>query len=139
MVHEFYLRLERAASLPVADRHHFFSLAARAMRQILIDEARRELAEKRGGGATEEPLEAAREPAAAERPAELVALDDALTELARQDEALAHLVELHFFAGLSFEEIAAASDRSERSLRRDWRRARAFLYDRLETPRRPRG
>jgi RNA polymerase sigma factor (TIGR02999 family) len=134
VVHEFYLRLERAAPLPVADRHHFFSLAARAMRQILIDEARRELAGKRGGGAPAEQLDLLREPAAVERPAELVALDDALDDLARQDGPLAQLVELHFFAGLSFEEIAANSERSERSLRRDWRRARAFLYERLDPP-----
>ena len=132
VVHELYLRLERASPLAVADRNHFFSLAARAMRQILIDEARRVLAEKRGGGAPEVALDTGFELASPERPAELVALDEALSELAAQDAALAHLVELHFFAGLSFDEIAAASERSERSLRRDWRRARAFLYDRLQ-------
>jgi RNA polymerase sigma factor (TIGR02999 family) len=131
VVHELYLRLERADRLAVADRHHFFSLAARVMRQILIDGARRELAGRRGAGVHVEPLDEAHELVAPQCPADLVALDEALDALAVQDAGLAELVELHFFAGLSFDRIAETTGGSERTLRRQWRRARAFLYDRM--------
>jgi RNA polymerase sigma factor (TIGR02999 family) len=131
VVHELYLRLARAESLTVADRNHFFSLAARVMRQILIDAARRAVA--RGGRAPRVELDADGL-VAPERPRELVALDQALDRLAEQDRDLAQLVELHFFAGLSFERIAETAGRSERTLRREWRRARAFLYDQLADP-----
>jgi RNA polymerase sigma factor (TIGR02999 family) len=131
VVHELYLRLERAESLTVADRNHFFSLAARVMRQILIDAARRAVA--RGGYAPRVELDADGL-VAPERPRELLALDQALDRLAEQDRDLAQLVELHFFAGLSFDRIAETAGRSERTLRREWRRARAFLYDQLADP-----
>jgi RNA polymerase sigma factor (TIGR02999 family) len=131
LVNELYLRLARGARLAVADRHHFYSLAARAVRQILIDGARRGLADRRGGGASVEPSSSAEDFVAPERPEELIALDEALRQLAAVDCGLATVVELHFFGGLSFAEMAAASERSERTLRRDWRRARAFLHDRL--------
>jgi RNA polymerase sigma factor (TIGR02999 family) len=113
----------------VADRQHFFSLAARVMRQVLIDDARRQLAGRRGGGVHIENVGDVRDLAAPARPAELLALDEGLDLLAVQDPFLAELVELRFFAGLPFERIAETTQRSERTLRRDWRRARAFLYD----------
>ena len=131
VVHELYLRLARAERLTVADRQHFFSLAARVMRQILIDAARRAIA--RGGRAPRVDLDADGL-VAPERPRELLALDQALDRLAEQDRDLAQLVELHFFGGLSFERIAETAGRSERTLRREWRRARAFLYDQLSRP-----
>lgn len=134
LVHELYLRLAQATRLSVADRRHFLSLAARVMRQILIDGARRSLAGRRGGGLRVEALEPGLDFVAPERPRDLVALDEALGDLERQDAELARLVELHFFAGLSFERIAETADKSERTLRRDWRRARAFLHDRLAGP-----
>lgn len=134
LVHELYLRLSRASSLPVVDRHHFFSLAARVIRQILIDGARREMAARRGGANPEVSAEEL-DLVAPERPEELLALDEALDRLAALDGALAEVVELHFFGGLSFEQMAETSTRSERSLRRDWRRARAFLYDCLRASR----
>jgi RNA polymerase sigma factor (TIGR02999 family) len=133
LVHEFYLRLQRSAHLSVDSRRHFYSLAARAMRQLLIDEARRAGAARHGGGHAIEPLALAAgsgERPQPSRPGELLELDAALGELERLEPALARLVELHFFAGLSFAEIAALAageGRSERTLRRDWRRARAFL------------
>jgi RNA polymerase sigma factor (TIGR02999 family) len=130
LVQELYLRLAKAGDLAIADRHHFFSLAARMLRQILIDGARRQLADRRGGGARLETLDDA-QVVVPDRPHELVALDDALDQLGQQDGELSRLVELHFFAGLTFAEIAEAGGRSERTLRRDWRRARAFLYDQL--------
>jgi RNA polymerase sigma factor (TIGR02999 family) len=131
LVQELYLRLCRAGELAIADRHHFFSLAARVLRQILIDGARRQLAERRGAGQRLASLEEGVEAVVPERPGQLVALDEALDRLATQDGELARLVELHFFAGLTFAEIAETGGRSERTLRRDWRRARAFLYDQL--------
>jgi RNA polymerase sigma factor (TIGR02999 family) len=131
LVQELYLRLARAAELSVADRNHFFSLAARVMRQILIDGARRAAAGRRGAGIRVETLDEERELVAPERPRELLALDEALDRLGEQDAELARLVELHFFAGLSFERIAETTEKSERTLRRDWRRARAFLQDRM--------
>jgi RNA polymerase sigma factor (TIGR02999 family) len=128
VVHELYLRLSRAEELTVADRHHFFSLAARVMRQILIDGARRAMAR---GGDWLRVDDAEERLVAPQRPAEILALDEALDRLAAQDAELASLVELHFFAGLSLERIAESAGKSERTLRRDWRRARAFLSDQL--------
>jgi RNA polymerase sigma factor (TIGR02999 family) len=132
VVNELYLRLENAERLSVEDRHHFFSLAARVMRQVLIDGARRRVAGRRGGSdLVVEALDDGHDVVAPQRPEEWIALDEALDALAQQDAALAQLVELHFFAGLPFEEIAAIVGSSERTVRRDWRRARAFLHERL--------
>jgi RNA polymerase sigma factor (TIGR02999 family) len=128
LVHELYLKLARSATLEVADRHHFYSLAARVARQILIDGARRESAARRGGDVALESLVGGREAIAPQRPEELLALDEALERLAAIDPELAAVVEVHFFGGLSFEEMAAMSSKSDRTLRREWRRARAFLY-----------
>ncbi|MEO8275078.1 MAG: ECF-type sigma factor [Thermoanaerobaculia bacterium] len=133
LVNELYLRLTGSGALEVADRHHFLSLAARIMRQILIDGARRRLAGKRGSGAAVEHLHTGQDFISPERPAELLELDEALGRLALVEPELATLVELHFFAGLSFETLAETSLKSERTLRRDWRRARAFLYDCLRS------
>jgi RNA polymerase sigma factor (TIGR02999 family) len=131
LVHEAYLRLARPGALAQHDRVHFFAVAARAMRQIVIDAARRRTAEKRGGGALAVELDEGRV-AGVERPEELVALDAALDKLERLDERLARVVEWRFFGGLSLEEIGAALERTERTIKRDWRKARAFLYRELE-------
>ena len=137
LVHETYLKLAESERLSVRDRAHFFALAARAMRQVLLDAARRRLRDKRGGGEAHVPIEVlvleGREPAAPMRAAELLALDAALERLAESDERLARLVEWRFFAGRSEEEIGAFLGVSERTVRRDWRKARAFLYRELET------
>jgi RNA polymerase sigma factor (TIGR02999 family) len=130
LVHEAYVKLlPHAASL--ADREHFFAVAARAMRQILIDAARRRLALKRGGAAVPLDDEALDVPDRA-RADELVAIDDALSRLEQLDPQLAMLVELRYFGGLSIEETAAALAISDRSVRRYWCRARAFLQRELE-------
>lgn len=126
LVHETYLRLARPGALGLADRAHLLNVAAKAMRQIVIDHARRRLADKRGGGVVPIDLEEARIPVA-ERAAELVALDAALDRLEALDPALSELVEARFFAGRTLEDIAETVGRSERSLKRDFRRARAFL------------
>ncbi|QQR74732.1 MAG: sigma-70 family RNA polymerase sigma factor [Holophagales bacterium] len=135
LVHETYLKLAESERLSVRDRAHFFALAARAMRQILLDAARRRMRDKRGGGEVHVPIEVlileGREPSAPMRAAELVALDAALERLAAADERLARLVEWRFFAGRSEEEIGAFLGISERTVRRDWRKARAFLFREL--------
>jgi RNA polymerase sigma factor (TIGR02999 family) len=137
LVHEAYLRLVRPESLDLNDRNHFFAVAARAMRQILVDHARRKAADKRGGGVLAVELDEGRvaaSPAGAERAAELVALDAALERLERLDERLARVVEWRFFGGLTLEEIGAALGLTERTMKRDWRKARAFLFRELHGP-----
>jgi len=134
LVHEAFLRLARREELPYADRTHFFAVASRAMRQIVIDEARGRAAGKRGGGQAALELDEAvlAAPAAASPVEELLAIHAALDELAREAPRLAEVVEWHFFGGLTFPEIAAARGVSERTVLRDWRAARALLHDRLE-------
>ncbi|HSJ15544.1 MAG TPA: sigma-70 family RNA polymerase sigma factor [Longimicrobiales bacterium] len=126
LVHEVYVKLAHAAPLELDDRRHFFALAARAMRQIIVDHARRALAQKRGAGARAVTIELA-DVSPATPPADLLALDRALDELAELDERLARTVELRFFAGLSVEETAEAMQVSARTVKRDWRKARAYL------------
>ena len=128
LVHEAWLKLAGSGSQSWNDRIHFFAVASRAMRQILVDTARRKTAGKRGGGARALSLDPA-DLAAPGRAEELVALDEALTQLAALDDRLARTVELRFFGGLSVEETAEALGVSPRTVKRDWRAARAFLYD----------
>jgi RNA polymerase sigma factor (TIGR02999 family) len=102
------------------------------MRQIVIDHVRARGALRRGGGEAPASIDTtALEVAAEGRDDDVLALDAALEHLAGVDPALAHLVELRFYGGLELAEIAALGERSERSLKRDWRRARAFLYREL--------
>lgn len=132
LVHEAWFRLARPDALALADREHFFAVAARAMRQLVVDHARRRMAAKRGGAQAPETLETdVPGPDSAGRDDDVLALDQALGRLAALDPALARLVELRFFAGLELEEIESITGRSERSLKRDWRKARAFLHAQL--------
>lgn len=126
LVHELYVRLDANARGPLHDRQHFLALASRAMRQIIIEHARRRHARKRGGDQAEADLDAALVLADADL-GNLLEIDQALSALEQHDGALAQLVEWHFFAGLSFGEIADATRRHERTVRRDWEFARAFL------------
>lgn len=130
LVHEAYLKLSGEARWSVEDRRHFFALAARAMRHVLVDHVRRRGRLKRGGGALALDLEA-EEVAAPDRGEELVALDEALGRLESVEPDLAQLVEWRFFAGLSVEEIAELTGVSDRTVKRRWRSARAFLYQDL--------
>jgi len=130
LVHEAYFRLARPQSLAVGDRQHFFAVAARAMRQLSIDHARRRAADKRGAGVAVIELDDVA-PSALARDDDLLALDHALARLADLDPQLVQLVEMRFFGGLELEEIAALCGRSERTLKRDWRKARAFLHHQL--------
>jgi len=130
LVHEAYLKLSGDARWSAEDRRHFFALAARAMRYVLVDHARRRGRLKRGGGAFALVLEA-EEIAAPDRGEELIAIDGALCRLEGVEPELARLVEWRFFAGLSVEEIADLTGVSDRTVKRRWRAARAFLYQDL--------
>ena len=128
LVHETYLKLAGGRLAP-QDRAHFHAIAASAMRQVLLNAVRDRAAAKRGGEALCVTLGAAgglAEPDASNAP-DLLALDAALTALAREDARLAQVVELHFFGGLGFAEIAELMALSLRTVARDWRAARALL------------
>ena len=130
VVHELFLKLSQGRPVAVRDREHFFALAARAMRQILVDAARARGAAKRGAGAVAVELDE-RDLAVDGVAVEVVALDRALGRLEAVDERLARLVEARFFAGLTDAELAELLDRNERTVRRDWEKARAFLLREL--------
>ena len=127
LVHEAYLRLVDQTRVEWHDRLHFFRVAARMMRRILIDEARTRRTRKRGGDVLTISIEGADE-ISIERPRDLVALDDALNELQRFDAELAQVVELRYFAGFTLEEIAELLSVSPSTISRRWRIARAWLY-----------
>lgn len=132
LVHEAYLKLVDGARAGAESRTHFFALSCRAMRQILIDHARRRMAQKRGGGAAHIPLENA-VAVAEERAEALLALDEALTRLAALDPRLEQVVECRYFGGLSVEETAAIVGTSPRTVERDWSRAKAYLMQAVRT------
>jgi len=127
VVHEAYLQLVPQATATWRDRAHFFAVAARVIRHVLIDYALRRGAEKRGGSAIHVPL---REELAGEvgRTVDLLALDEALEALAAKDSRLRDVVECRFFAGMTVEETAEALGVSKRTAERDWTRARTYLY-----------
>ena len=127
LVHEAYLRLAGAEASPAWEGHrHFLGVAAKAMRSVLVDHARRKPADKRGGGAERLPLEGI-VAAFEERVPDLLALDEALDRLEAMDGELARLVELRFFGGLTIEETARALDASVPTVVRGWRVARLWL------------
>ena len=130
LVHESFLRLVNARGLRLEDRRHFFGYAAKTMRNIIIDSARERLAERRGGGAEHVTLGADDALAVAETQAseELIQVSDALQELAVVDPELAELVEMRYFGGYSEAEIAELQGVTERTVRRRWDKARAWLY-----------
>jgi RNA polymerase sigma factor (TIGR02999 family) len=132
LVHEAYLRLvseERGQHWN--GRGHFFAAAAEAMRRILVENARRKGSLKRGGDREREPLPNS-QLAAPEIPDDLLALDEALTQLETTDATAAQLVKLRFFAGLTSAEAAAVLDMSPRNADRTWAYARAWLYKKLQ-------
>jgi len=130
LVHEAWLRLVEETGLRWQSRVQFFGLVAHLIRRILVDHARRQNRAKRGGGAHRVGLEKAMDVAAG-RPPELVALDDALEHLATVDPRKAKVVELRYFAGLSVEETAEVLGVSVETVGREWRRARAWLFQEL--------
>jgi RNA polymerase sigma factor (TIGR02999 family) len=126
LVHEAYLKLVQLDRIDWKGRAHFFGACAHSMRRILISYARMKKANKRGAGSEHVPIENV-VLAAQERPAEVVALDEALTKLEQLSERQARIVECRFFAGMGVEETAAALDVSPATVKRDWTTARAFL------------
>ena len=130
LVHEAYLKIVGQERLSWPDRRHFFAYAARAMRSILVDNARRRGSDKRGGGGLrdDDAFERLRSEGDS---ADLLLVDQALGELERISERLREVVELHVFAGLEFRDIAACLDLTERTIFRDWRKARVLLQSLL--------
>ena len=134
LVHEAYLKLVGQQAVEFSDRAAFFAYAASAMRSVVVDHARARLALKRGGGDTVQRV--------ADLPdnindgirldEDLLSLDSALTQLNEVDPQLARVVELRYFGGLSELQIAELTERSERSVRRDWQKARMFLLQMLQ-------
>lgn len=133
LVHEAYIKLV-GQQADFADRAGFFAYAASAMRSVVVDHARSRLALKRGGGDAVQRVAELPEIAddGLKLDEDLLSLDAALTQLAALDEHLAQVVELRYFAGLSETQIAELTERSERSVRRDWQKARMFLLDALQ-------
>jgi RNA polymerase sigma factor (TIGR02999 family) len=131
LVHEAYLRLHDQRQVDWHDRLHFYAIAARVMRRVLLDHARRRHRLRRGGEQAPISLEGLPEPAAPERGLDVESLDRALCDLEALDPKAAELVELRFFGGLTIEETAEALGASTATVGRQWRAARAWLYDRL--------
>ena len=126
LVHEAYLRLVEQTRVDWQDRSHFFAVAAQAMRRILIDHARRYLTQRRGGGVA--GVVPAEDAVVAERSEALLALDECLVQLASSEPRLSRVVECRYFAGYTEEETARVLGVTARTVRRDWVRARAWLY-----------
>lgn len=130
LVHEAYLRMSTDANLAPQDRRQFFAIAARRMRQVLVDHARHRDAAKRGGPQREAvTLSALSEDG--ERPLDALALEQALTRLEAMDERKVRVVELRYFAGLEMSDIAQVLGISRATAQRDWEVARAFLFEAL--------
>jgi RNA polymerase sigma factor (TIGR02999 family) len=127
LVHEAWLRLVDQTRVEWQNRAHFFGVAARMMRRILVDHARAHAAGKRGGGVIHVSLDNSLE-ISSERHAELIAVDEALSALAEFDPLKSRIVELRFFGGLSVEEVATVLNSSTATVNRHWRMARAWLY-----------
>ena len=129
LIHEAYLRLADQSEVRWQNRAHFFGVAAKAMRHIAVDHVRTRRAAKRGGAARRVPLESVF--LAVERPVDVVALDDALQDLAALDQRKSQVVELKYFGGLAVREIAEVLHVSEETVARDWRLARTWLFRKL--------
>jgi RNA polymerase sigma factor (TIGR02999 family) len=131
LVHEAYLRLVDQSRAQYGDRAHFLAIASRAMRFVLVDYVRSRTAQKRGGAAADVPLDAV-EIAADESAADVLELNDALEQLCRFSPRLGQLVEYRFFGGLTFDEVAEATGLSVPTVKRDWARARAWLFEAMQ-------
>jgi RNA polymerase sigma factor (TIGR02999 family) len=132
LVHEVYLRLVDVKRLSLKNRTHFFAVAAKLMRQILVDQARLRRADKRGGGLTMLTLDEV-SPAAQATSVDVLALDEALDALSSIDDRQCRVVELRFFAGLNIDEAADALGISPATVEREWAMAKAWLYRQLSS------
>ncbi len=127
LVHESYLRFLQAGQLSAGERGYFFSYAAHVMRSVIVDFARQRQAQRRGGGAERLPLTTRFAEDLHASDEQLVRVNDALEELHKVDERLARVVEMRYFAGMTEEEVAAAMGVTDRTVRRDWQKARILL------------
>lgn len=127
LVHESFLRLHSAGRLRMEDRGHFLAYAASAMRSVVVDYLRRRVSDKRGGGAEHVTLDTDLADRLGASDDEILEVHDALGALAKIDERLVQVVEMRYFAGLTDAEIAESLEVSERTVRRDWERARLLL------------
>lgn len=133
LVHEAYLRLARPGGPDWENREHFFAVAAKVMRQILVDHARARGAAKRGGGIAPATVDDLDELPATPSDAQILDLDDALLRLAQLNERQARIVELRYFAGLSVDDTARVLNISPRTVKREWRLAKVWLYGEMTT------
>ena len=134
LVNEAFLRLMGGGGAAWANRHQFFAASARLMRHVLVDFARAEETQKRGGRSAKVQafeIDELSQPRPSVSLENIIAIDEALTRLETLDQRQAQVVELRFFGGLEYVEIATLLDISERTVMRDWRLARAFLYQSL--------
>ena len=131
LVHEVYLKLVKQENIAWESRSHFFGIAAKLMREILIDYARTKHRAKRGGANDKVPLENALTVGVSDIDFDLLALDEALTRLAAKEEQLTEIVELRFFSGLSVEDTAEVLGISDSTVKRDWQMAKAWLHREL--------
>lgn len=127
LVHEAFLRMQRNGELALKDREHFLAYAATTMRSIVIDFVRRRSAERRGGDAEHVTLDTRAAESLGSSDEEILAVHEALETLAQVDERLVRVVEMRYFAGLTDAEIGAALGVTDRTVRRDWERARLLL------------
>jgi RNA polymerase sigma factor (TIGR02999 family) len=132
LVHESYLRLVRLEQLKVDDRAHFLAYSARVMRSVIVDLVRESRAERRGGGQALVTLDTGVADSASAGDDEILAVHEALEELAAVDERLVRVVEMRFFVGLEMDEIAQALGVAKRTAERDWEKARSFLFATLK-------
>jgi RNA polymerase sigma factor (TIGR02999 family) len=132
LVHESYLRLLNARELEFADRGKFFAYAATVMRSIIVDEVRKRHAERRGGSAEHVELDTGAADGLAQEDEQIVRVHEALDELSALDPRLARVVEMRYFAGLGEVDIAAALGVTDRTVRRDWDKARTLLFAALK-------
>ena len=131
LINETYLKLREQRNFEWESRAHFFAICATLMRRILVDHAKTRRRDKRGGGAEHLPIEELEVASAERSDVDLIALDDALYRLARIDLQQSRVVELRFFSGLSVEETSDVLGVSASSVKRDWRTAKAWLFNEL--------
>ncbi|PQJ35911.1 hypothetical protein BSZ35_16040 [Salinibacter sp. 10B] len=131
LVHEAYMKLAEHNEVDWENRRHFFSVAARAMRQVLVDHARHRTADKRGGALPDQPLDDVT-PKTPRPPTAVLAVDQALDRLAEIDERRSRVVECRFFGGYTIAETAVVLDVSTSTIERDWRTAKAWLQRELQ-------
>lgn len=132
LVHEAFMRFADAGRLHIGDRHHFLRYASHVMRSVIVDFVREKLAQRRGGDAVHVTLNSQIGDTTSAGESEILKVHEALEELAQHDARLVQVVEMRYFAGMTETEIAAALGINDRTVRRDWQKARLLLADALK-------